>query len=173
MKDLTTERLHLRKIRSSDSERIFNCWASDEEVTKYLTWSAHQNIESLQMVVDIWLEHYKKADSYLYGIALSGTDELIGMIGVVSYNEGVPAIGYVLGKEYWNNGYMSEALTALTDYLFEEDYAEIYIQADVRNIGSNRVIEKCGYKFLHTKSEPRSTVKPEIVTLNCYHKINA
>ncbi len=173
MKELTTERLYLRKIRSSDSERIFNCWASDEEVTKYLTWTAHQNIESLQMVVDIWLEDYKKADSYRYGIALLGTDELIGMIDVVGYDDGVPAIGYALGKEYWHKGYMSEALTALTAHLFDEGYAEIYIEADVRNIGSNRVIEKCGYKFLHTRSEPDSTVKSEIVTLNCYHKTNA
>ncbi len=170
MKDLQTKRLHLRKIKGSDAEQIFNCWASDEEVTKYLTWHAHKNIESLVQIIDVWLEDYKKTDTYLYGIELFGTNKLIGMIGVVSYNNGVPAIGYVLGKKYWHNGYMSEALTVVTDYLFDEGYTEIYIQADERNIGSNRVIEKCGYKFLHTKNEPHSAFKPEIITLNCYHK---
>ncbi len=100
------------------------------------------------------------------------TAELIGMIGVVGYDDGVPAIGYVIGKVHWNKGYMSEALTAVTAYLFAEGFAEIYIQADVRNIGSNRVIEKCGFKFLHTKKEPRSAVKPESVTLNCYRKFS-
>ncbi len=171
MKELKTKRLHLRKIKSSDTKQIFDCWASDEEVTKYLTWHAHEDIKSLKKVVDIWIEDYKKNDSYTYGIELLNTDKLIGMIGVVDFNNDVPALGYVLGKKYWHNGYMSEALAALTTYLFNEGYTEIYIQADVRNIGSNRVIEKCGYKFLYTKSEPRSTVKPEIVTLNCYHKM--
>ncbi len=170
MKDLQTKRLHLRKVKVSDAERIFNCWANDEEVTKYLTWNAHKSIESLKQIIDVWLEDYKNENCYRYGIELIGSDDLIGMIDVVNYNNGVPAIGYVLGKEYWHNGYMSEALTVVTDYLFDEGYAEIYIQADERNIGSNRVIEKCGYKFLHTKNEPRSAIKPEIITLNCYHK---
>ncbi len=170
MKDLQTKRLHLRKVKASDAARIFNCWASDEEVTKYLTWNAHKSIESLKPLIDIWLEEYKEENCYRYGIELIGSNDLIGMIDVVNYNNGVPAIGYVLGKKYWHNGYMTEALTAMTDYLLDEGYTEIYIQADERNIGSNRVIEKCGYKFLHTKNEPRSAFKPEIVTLNCYHK---
>ena len=44
-KSLETERLLLRKPKIEDVEPMFNNWASDPEVTKYLTWPAHENIE--------------------------------------------------------------------------------------------------------------------------------
>ena len=42
-KVLTTERLVLRPFRADDAEAMFNNWASDPEVTKYLTWTPHKS----------------------------------------------------------------------------------------------------------------------------------
>lgn len=170
MIDIYTNRLHLRQITRKDCEQIFSCWASDKEVTKYLTWHAHQNIETTMQVIDYWLNQYKKNNCYRYGIELRDTNKLIGMIDVVNYINNDPVIGYVLGKAYWNNGYMTEALKAVVNKLFCDGYSRILIEADEKNIGSNSVIRKNGFKFMKKETKQCSKLKPETVTTNWYVK---
>ena len=136
MKELETERLLLRKVRREDAQRIFDCWASDPEVTRYLTWQPHASVAMTKAVMDRWLADYDKPDTYRYGIELRETGELIGMIDVVGYHHGNPVIGYCSGRAYWGNGYMTEALKALCAALFEAGYSMIRIEAVRENIGS-------------------------------------
>ena len=56
---IETERLLLRKIKETDAEPMFRNWASDPEVTKYMTWNAHENIEVTKTIVNFWLEEEK------------------------------------------------------------------------------------------------------------------
>lgn len=173
MKEFDSERLHFRRIRAEDSRRIFDCWASDDEVTKYVTWPTHQNVETTAYVVDMWLKEYDDPGCHRFGIELKETGELIGMIDVVDYIDGKPEVGYVLGRAYWGKGYMTEALRAVTDYLFSEGYDTVLIEADERNIGSNSVIRKNGFVFTHQETRPCSSFKPELVTVNWYIKEKA
>lgn len=170
MKDFSTERLHLRKLRADDRRRVFECWASDEEVARYVTWNAHQNEETTGFVLDMWLKEYENPDCFRFGIELRETGELIGMIDVVDHIDGAPEIGYVLGRAYWGKGYMTEALSAVTDRLFSEGFTTVVIEADERNIGSNIVIKKNGFVFTHKETKPCSRFKPEIVNVNWYRK---
>ena len=170
MINLYTKRLTLRQITMNDCEQIFSCWASDEEVTKYLTWHAHKNIETTRNIVKDWISEYKNNNCYRWGIALKETNNLIGMIDVVDYINSNPVIGYVLGKAYWNNGYMTEALKAVLNQLFCDGYSRILIEADERNIGSNSVIIKNGFQFIKKETKQCSTLKPEIVATNWYVK---
>lgn len=170
MINLHTKRLNLRQITMSDCEQIFSCWASDEEVTKYLTWHAHKNIETTKNVVKSWISEYKNNACYRWGIELKGTNKLIGIIDIVDYISNDPVIGYVLGKAYWNNGYMTEALKSVLDKLFRDGYSRILIEADERNIGSNSVIIKNGFQFIKKETKQCSPLKPEIVTTNWYVK---
>ena len=48
MNELETQRLRLRYITKDDTERIFECWASDPEVAKYVTWNAHTQISQTE-----------------------------------------------------------------------------------------------------------------------------
>ena len=48
---IETERLILRKARLEDAKLMFHNWASDTEVTKFLTWPAHSNIEITEKVL--------------------------------------------------------------------------------------------------------------------------
>lgn len=169
MKELETERLLLRRIRREDAQRIFDCWASDPEVTRYLTWQPHASVAVTKAVMDRWLADYDKPDTYRYGIELRETGELIGMIDVVGYHHGNPVIGYCSGRAYWGNGYMTEALKALCAALFEAGYSMIRIEAVRENIGSNRVIQKAGFRFANSREQPMSESKPEIVTINSYY----
>ena len=168
MRELETKRLILRKLRSDDRERIFSCWASDEEVTRYLTWLPHKSEEETGEILNAWLEEYARDDCFRFGIELKEGQLLIGMLDVVDYIGGNPEIGYVLGREYWNRGYMTEALGAAIRYLFEEGFDCIYIRADERNIASNAVIRKNGFEFIKKETGPCSRFKPEPVTCNYY-----
>ena len=169
MKELETERLLLRHIRRDDAQRIYDCWASDPEVTRYLTWQPHASVAVTEAIVARWLADYDKPDTYRYGIELRETGELIGMIDVVGYHHGNPVIGYCSGRAYWGNGYMTEALKALCAALFEAGYSMIRIEAVRENIGSNRVIQKAGFRFANSREQPMSESKPEIVTINSYY----
>jgi len=90
------------------------------------------------------------------------------MIDVVGFHHGNPVIGYCMGKRFWNNGYMTEALQAVVSELISDGYKEIVIEAVKDNIGSNRVIEKNGFKFVGSRESELSSVKPEMVTINSY-----
>lgn len=165
---IVTERLVLRNIKLADAQDIFDNWAGDSEVTKYLTWTAHENVEVTKSIVELWLEDYKNPDTYRYGIELSGYDHLIGMIDIVGYIDDCPVIGYVLGQAFWNKGYMTEAFSAVIQDLFSKGYETILIEADERNYGSNKVIQKCGFTFSHKETKKCSESKPEMVTVNWY-----
>lgn len=98
--ELSTERLVLRKLIIDDVNSIFNNWASDLEVTKYLTWNAHKSIDDTKQILDIWLNEYKNPKSVRFGIVLKENNELIGAIDVVGYIDNNPVIGYCLSRKY-------------------------------------------------------------------------
>lgn len=168
MKELETERLRLRKIRREDAQRIFDCWASDPEVTRFLTWSPHASVEVTKQVMEIWMADYEHPDCYRYGIELKETGELIGMIDVVRITDGKPELGYCSGRGYWGHGYMTEALKALCAELFDDGYTTLLIRAVRENVGSNRVIQKAGFTFTGAETGPMWRGKEEIVTVNNY-----
>ena len=171
-KCIETERLLLRKIRIEDAKPMFDNWASDPEVTKYLTWNPHENIEVTKMIINRWLEEEKDPKTIRFVITLKDSGEPIGSIDVVNYIDGNPEIGYCLSKKYWNLGLMTEACKAFTKYLFNKGFNKVLIKALVENISSNRVIEKCGFKFTHQEHlEHLSSFKPNPTTLNCYELI--
>lgn len=66
---------------------------------------------------------------------------------------------------------MTEACKAFVKHLFDIGFSKVVIEADVRNIGSNRVIEKSGFSFAHKeRKEHCSEFKPEPITVN-WHEI--
>ncbi len=49
---LETDRLILRKYIAEDAIAMYKNWASDKEVTKFLTWPAHSNPEISQSIIN-------------------------------------------------------------------------------------------------------------------------
>ena len=170
MKEIVeTDRLILRKLKKSDAEPMFRNWDNDPEVAKYTLWIAHENVETTKKLVDMWLEEEKDGKTIRFVITEKGSDEPIGAIDTVKFIGNIPEIGYCLSRKHWNKGYMSEACRAFVNYLFELGYTKVFIRADIRNIGSLKVIEKCGFKFTHEEFiKHRSSVRPESVTVRWY-----
>ena len=166
---IITERLILRKVKASDAEPMFSNWASDPEVTKYVTWLPHENIETSKMLIEYWLKEEDNPKTIRYMITTKESDEPIGMIDVVDYIDGSPEIGYSLSRKQWNKGYMSEACKAFVQYLLNIGFDKVVIEANIENIASNRVIEKCGFTFVRKEyKEHCSIFKPEPITVNWY-----
>lgn len=90
------------------------------------------------------------------------------MIDVVECDGDVPEIGYVLGRPYWNKGYMSEAFETFLALLKNEGHKKVYIEADQNNQASNAIIKKNGFKFLGKERKIKSKFKNELVTVNTY-----
>ena len=149
---------------------MFFGWASDPEVTKYLTWNTHKDIEETKKILSLWIDEYEKTERLNFAIELKKEDKLIGGIDVVGYLgwvHGTPVIGYNLARNYWGNGYMTEACRCVIEYLFSKGYSEVRIDAMTENIASIKVIQKCGGKLLKT-DEDYFPLKDKKVLINRY-----
>ena len=142
---LETDRLTLRRYTVDDAAAMYINWASDGEVTKYLTWPTHPDSGVTRVVLETWVEQYAEDGFYNWGIVHDGV--LIGNIAVVnaSENDERAEIGYCIGRAWWGKGIMTEALRAVLDFLFGEvGLHRIVLRHDVDNTGSGRVMEKNG-----------------------------
>ena len=147
---IETPRLILRRAIREDAEPMFRNWASDPEVTKYLTWPTHDSVEVSQWVLDSWLQEYEKDSYYQWLIVLKELGEPIGSISVVRRNDSVEEaeIGYCIGSRWWRRGIMSEALDVVIGYLFTEiGMNRVAARHDPNNPNSGKVMRKCGMKY--------------------------
>ena len=147
-KVLETERLILRPFTMEDAQPMFRNWASDPEVTKYLTWPAHGSPAITEMILREWVSGYQRPDQYKWAIVpKDGNGEPIGSIDTVRLEDSVEAaeIGYCMGRAWWGRGLMTESMKAVVDYLIGEvGMNKVFARHDPRNVGSGRVMEKAG-----------------------------
>ena len=148
---LETDRLILRRYETKDAAAMFRNWASDSEVTKFLTWQTHSSEEVSKKIITDWLREYSDKKYYHWAIVLKDNgDKPIGDIAVVHMNEDVSMmhIGYCIGRNWWHQGITSEALKAVMDYLFDfVNVNRIESRHDPRNPNSGKVMKKCGMKY--------------------------
>ena len=147
---IETSRLILRKALREDALPMFRNWASDPDVTKYLTWPTYQNPDAAHGILELWTGEYEKADFYQWMIVPRELGEPIGSISVVHQRVeiGEFEIGYCIGKNWWHQGITSEALGAVIDFLFREVGANrIIARHDPRNAHSGNVMKKCGMRY--------------------------
>ena len=93
---LETERLILRPFTPEDALPMFRNWASDEEVTRFLTWPAHKDVKMTSCIIADWCKSYEAPDYYQWAIELKETGEPIGSIAAVRIDDRTEAatIGY-------------------------------------------------------------------------------
>ena len=147
---LETERLVLRRFCATDAQAMFDNWANDPEVTRFLTWQPHQGIDVTRSVLSDWIRAYERSSFYQWAICLRKTDEPIGSISVVNCQKDIGSfeIGYCIGRDWWRRGIMSEALQAVIDYLFAEVGAlRVCADHDSRNPNSGQVMRHCGMTY--------------------------
>ena len=149
-KELETKRLILRHFVIEDAEFMYKNWASDDEVTKYLNWEHHKNIDESKELLEQWIQNYSQKGFYQWAIVLKEINEPIGKINVDKYSDGIKTVhfGYCIGRKWWNKGFTSEAVTAVIKFFFEEvGINRIESHYDPNNVNSGKVMKKSGMKY--------------------------
>ena len=141
-KPITTKRLVLREFVLEDAPEIFK-YASDQEVVKFLTWEAKTTIEEVEDMI----KNVYQASPTFFAITLDG--KCIGSIDIrLKPAHEKASCGFVLAREHWNNGYMTETLTAILELCFEKlELNRIEASHFFGNDGSGKVMTKCGMQL--------------------------
>lgn len=151
---LETERLILRPFSAADVQEMYDNWASDPEVTRFLMWPAHPNPAVTAVVIKSWVSRYEDRSYYQWAIVLKETGSPIGSISILNRMEeeiGSAHIGYCIGRKWWHQGITSEALARVIDFLFDEvEFNRIECRHDPRNPHSGAVMKKCGMRYCGT-----------------------
>ena len=146
---IETERLILRKIEMSDAEEMYNNWANDPEVPKFMRWQAHESVEVTKKIIKEWLNGYNSLKTYHWGIVLKDGNILIGNLSAINMNEDDMRCeaGYCIGRKWWNNGYTSEALRAVIEYMINGvGFNRVEAYHSVKNPASGKVMAKAGMR---------------------------
>ena len=148
---IETERLILRKWELSDLDDFFE-YACIPGVGEMAGWEHHKTKEDTLNVLKDFIEEDKT-----FAIVYKENNKVIGSIGVEFYSSSDKLtefndyfgreLGFVLSKDYWNKGLMTEAIKALIDYLFNKlNYDFLLCGYFSKNVQSKKVQEKCGFK---------------------------
>ncbi len=149
-RELATERLRLIKLNLSLIDDIYS-YASDYEVTKYVSWPRHETKEFTRSYLQSAVENYSKGDYYDWGIVCKNDSRLIGTVGLINHDlkENSFEIGYVLSKTHWDRGYATEAALRVMDFgLSELKASRIKGICHVDNTKSGHVMAKCGMRYI-------------------------
>lgn len=147
--DLTTERLQLRQIQASDAAALFSYFSKDE-VTKFFDLPTFQAMEEAQELIRNWEKRYLDNNAIRWAICLKQQpDKLIGTCGYHNFSKENfrGEIGYELHPDYWQKGLMTEALSAIISFGFNNfnfNRIEAFINPD--NISSRKLLEKINFR---------------------------
>lgn len=159
---IKTERLLLRPLTLDDAEVMFEHWAGDPEVTRFLRWEPHKNWMVTFAYLNELVPQYTREDFYCWGITDGATGVLMGTISIapaepdpqwagLGLDTGEPwEVGYCIGKRWWNKGYTTEALRGVVEYWFDNtDAGWISAGHALQNPASGKVLQKAGFWFDH------------------------
>lgn len=166
---IQTQRLKLRKFTVDDAQAMYDNWAKDGRVPRFLTWQPHESPEATRRLLEIWCAEYEDPGRYQWAIEYQET--VIGSITVVRLDEWSEwaEIGYCIGYDFWNKGIMSEAAKAVIGFLFAEvGVNRISICHAVKNPASGRVAQKCGLTLEGTRREFYKDAAGEFLDISEY-----
>ncbi|MEY3053116.1 MAG: hypothetical protein RLY31_2901 [Bacteroidota bacterium] len=146
---ILTDRLRLRPLTLQDKEPLM-AFFDDPVAMAYLPMH-----EEPDQFADWWLQRqlrrYESTGHGLLAVELRSTGTLVGQCGLImQFVDGIPKleIGYHLIRQYWGQGYATEAAMACRDYCFTKELAETLISLiDAGNSRSVAVATRNGMTF--------------------------
>lgn len=146
-RQLQTPRLTLRSFRPEDAASFFTRLAGNEKVTKSMMWITHHELSQSEETIRKILLRQEAGKAYCWAIALPETDELIGRIDLLGFEEEKEScsFAYMLSPDHWNKGYGTEAVKAVFDFAFRElEIQTITADHFADNPASGAVMVKAG-----------------------------
>lgn len=145
--EIRTDRLLLRKPNEGDVGAIFERYASDDSVCRYLAWPVHKSVNDTRAFLEFSESEWQgwPAGPYLIFSLLNGS--LIGSTGLKFETPRRASTGYVIAKDSWGNGFATEALTAMKVTAAEAGVHRLFAWCHPDHLRSRRVLEKCGFEL--------------------------
>jgi ribosomal-protein-alanine N-acetyltransferase len=142
---IETTRLVLRRPLLTDVRAMFERYAGDPEVTRFVGWPTHQSVADTRAFLDFSNAEWKRwpAGPYLVVSRTDGT--VLGGTGLGFETRHRASTGYVLAKDAWGRGYATEALEAMVDLAPRVGVQRLYALCHPQHSASWRVLEKCGF----------------------------
>lgn len=150
---IVTERLFLRPWLESDAESLYE-YAKDKDVGLPTGWLPHKSVTESRDII----KRILSIDGN-YALCLNSDNKAIGCVGFKEpgtslAKEGDLEIGFWIGKPFWGNGYVPEAVKALLEYAFKElGCPNVWCAYYEGNEKSRRCQEKCGFIYHHTEKD--------------------
>ena len=142
MSTLQTSRLLLRPVRIEDAVDLFS-YASDPEVTRYLFWDSLLDVNAAVSCILNMQLRVANGESVEWGIELLETGTLIGTVGIYG-----KALGYSIGKEWWGQGFATEACAAVVQRCQDIGIRELTADTVTPNGASVGVLLKVGFQLV-------------------------
>lgn len=153
---INTPRLILRPWQDADAESLFK-YACDPDIGPIAGWPPHTSADdSLNIIRTVF------AAPETYAVVLKSSGEPVGSCGIMfadsphstDMQSREAEIGYWIGKPYWGQGLIPEAVNTLLSRCFNDlNLDAVWCGYYDGNTKSKRVIEKCGFKFHHTNRD--------------------
>jgi ribosomal-protein-alanine N-acetyltransferase len=172
IKELYTERLFLRKIKTSDSASLFKIW-SDPEVTKFMNINSFTDKSQAKDMIELLDQLSQENKAVRYSIIELESNEIIGSCGYNSldFENAKVEIGYDISKAFWGKGYAPEAIFSLMDYAFNSlKFNRIEAKVEPENINSIKVLQKLNFTFEGTMRKCEKS-KGKFIDLSIYSKL--
>ena len=171
--ELITDRLRLRRPQPADAPAIFERWAQDPEVTRYLVWSPHSDLGESEDHIRRCIEGWTRRTEFVWMIEDRVSGELLGSLAARNQAHGIN-VGYLMARAAWGHGFMPEALTAITDWFLAQPGVErVWATCDVANTASARTLEKADFQFegILRRWDVHPNVHSERRDARCYSRI--
>jgi [ribosomal protein S5]-alanine N-acetyltransferase len=141
---IETARLRLRRPTLDDAEAIFTTYARDPEATRYVSFRTHLSPADAREYVQQCSAGWAGNGPFTWAIVSRESGRLVGTIDIRPQGPRFE-LGYILGREYWGRGYMTEVVRAVSDWvLAQPEVHRVWAVCDVDNLASARVMEKSG-----------------------------
>lgn len=143
--DIITDKVILRNFQESDLDDLYE-YCSQEGVGEAAGWPHHKSIKDSKELLNVFINNKNQ-----YAIVYKENNKVIGHIGVYKDSQDgrddTKELGYVLNKNYWRKGIMTEVILAILECLFSRDIKNIYACCFKENKASKALIEKCGFRL--------------------------
>ncbi|PGS56146.1 GNAT family N-acetyltransferase [Bacillus sp. AFS041924] len=145
--NLSTNRTILRELVENDWEQIHQ-YASQLVVCQFQPWGPNTESDTKEFVQGILVDSKQiNRTRFVFAIIEKESNELIGSIefNIRDEKNKIGEVGYIVHPKYWGMGFASEVGKEIISFGFKNfKLHRLYATCDVRNIASQRVLEKCG-----------------------------
>lgn len=146
---IETERLLLREFTTADESNVHE-YGSDPVVSRYDSWGPNSRDDSRQVLLK-WIDQQQTwpRDEINLAIEHRATGKQVGGIRlhILNSEHGIAEVGYALNRDFWGQGFATEAGLVLVEKAFSvHKLHRLIATCDTRNVGSARVMEKLGMR---------------------------